>query len=186
MSRRTVRRGEMSTPNADDTRPRRTTMLTAALVLAVAAVLAGFYGVSWAVTAHGDSLSYATQRDEALRVGQQGVINFTTADSRKAQSILDIWERTSTGALHDEVVRDRKTYSDAMTASKSVRTPEVLGAAMTELDDRAGKARMIVVAKLILTPDGQQPTEDRGRYQVELTREAGQWKLSALSPVPVG
>lgn len=172
-----------------ENRPSRTTrspLLLPSIALAVALVAALFFGVSWAVAANGGSAAYGAERDAALQAGTQSIINFNTLDHRDVQHGLDLWERSSTGPLHEDVVRGRQQYADSITQAKTVTKAEVLAAGLTELNERAGKARMIAVVKVTVTPDGQPPTEKRSRYQAELTREGEDWKLSVLGPVAVG
>lgn len=152
----------------------------------VAAAAALFFGVSWALAAGGGAAGYATARDEALQAGTQAVINFNTLDYHDVQRGLDRWAQSSTGPLHEEVVKGRQANAERITQAKTVTNAEVLSAGLTELNERAGKARMIAVVKVTVTPDGQPPTEKRSRYQAELTREGQEWKLSVLGPVPVG
>jgi Mce-associated membrane protein len=178
----------MSTASATGTMPRppRSAVFVTAIVLAVTALTALSSGVWWAVATNSESVSFATERDEALRVGRQAIINFNTLDHHDVQRGLDLWAQSSTGPLHEEVVKGRDANAARIAEGKSTTTAEVLDAAITELDVRAGKARMISVVKVTVTPEGQQPTEKRSRYQAELTREGQEWKLSALGPVSVG
>ena len=178
----------MPTASSTDTAPRRprAVVLAAAVLLAVSAVTATFFGVSWAVAANDESLAYAVERDEALAAGRQAVINFNTLDHRDVQSGLDLWAESSTGPLHEEVVKGREANAKRIEEAKSTTTGEVLDAALTDLNDRAGKAHMIAVVKVTVTKEGQKPVHKRSRYQAELVREGEEWKLSALGPVSVG
>ncbi|MFR9730871.1 nuclear transport factor 2 family protein [Saccharopolyspora sp. MS10] len=161
-------------------------LVISAALLAVALLAAVVTGVSWAIAANGGTAAFAAERDDALQAGTQGIINFNTLDHRDVQGGLDRWEASSTGPLHEDVVRGRQQYVDTITQAKTVTSAEVLSAGLTELNERAGKARMIAVVKVVVTPEGQPPTEKRSRYQAELTRENDQWKLSVLGPVAVG
>ncbi len=138
----------MSTADATDTRPRRsrTALLVASLVLAITAVTAGSYGVAWAVTANSQDVSSAAERDEALWVGRQAIINFNTLDHKDTMRGLDLWAASSTGPLHEEVVKGREANAKRIAEAKASTEAEVLDAAITELDMPAGKARMIAVA----------------------------------------
>jgi len=164
----------------------RLAVLASAISFGVAALAALLFGVSWAFAAGSGEADYAKARDEALEAGTQAVINFNTLDYRDVQHGLDLWANSSTGPLHEEVVKGREANAARITQAKSVTKAEVLSAGLTELNDRAGKARMIAVVKVTVTPEGQPPAEKRSRYQAELTREGEQWKLSVLGPVSVG
>lgn len=156
----------------------------AAVLCVVAVVAAAFYGISWAYAAASGSSSKAAQRDEALRVGRSAVVNFNTLDYREVDKGLDLWAASSTGQLHDEVEKGRQENAKRIKESKTRTEGKVLDAAITNLDEQAGKAHMIAVVKVTVTPEGQQPVEKSVRYQGDLSREGEQWKLSALGPVP--
>lgn len=175
----------MSTTDAGANRS-RTPMLVAAALLVACAATAVFYGVSWATTANAESTRFAVERDAVLQAGRSGIVKFNTLDHRNIGPGLDEWAKTSTGPLHDEVVRGRKN-SEAQIREKRMSTKaNVLDAAVTTLDPRAGKATMIAVVNLTVTPEGQPPVEKRSRYQAELSRVGEEWKLSGLGSVPVG
>lgn len=178
----------MSTASATDTRARKPTgLLVSVVLLVLCAAAALFFGVSWAVAANDESVGFAAQRDDALQSGQLAIINFNTLDYRDVQKGLDRWAQSSTGPLHEEVVKGRDANAAKIAEAKSSTSAKVLDAAMTELDDRAGKARMIAVVEVVVTQEGQpQPAKKQSRYQAELTREGTQWKLSGLGPVAVG
>ncbi|GAB3294557.1 hypothetical protein [Parasphingorhabdus pacifica] len=178
----------MRTASSTDTGSRRprAAVLAAAVLLAVSAVAATFFGVSWAIAATDDSLAYAAEREEVLTAGRQGIVNFNTLDHRNVQKGLDLWAKSSTGPLHDEVVKGREENAKRITEAKSTTKGEVLEAAVSELDMRAGKAKMIAVVKVTVTKEGQQPVDKRSRYQAKLARDGEEWKLSSLGPVSVG
>ncbi len=177
----------MSTTTDTSIRRARPAVIAVCVALVLSAGAALFFGVSWALAAGSQSVTYAQERDQVQRVGSQDVINFNTLDYRKVQQGLDLWVASSTGPLHDEVMQGRQANADKITQAKATTQAEVLDSAVTELDDRAGKARMIAVVRVTVTPDGQPPSVKRSRYQAELTRDGdGQWRLSGLSPVDVG
>ncbi|MEU6127704.1 hypothetical protein ABZ805_00915 [Saccharopolyspora sp. NPDC047091] len=173
-------------PENRPTTRRSRPVLISGIALAVALVAALVTGITWAVAASSGNAAFAAQRDDALQAGTQAIINFNTLDFHDVQPGLDLWERSSTGPLHEDVVRGRQQYADSITQARTVTKAEVLSAGLTELNDHAGKARMIAVVKVTVTPDGQPPTEKRSRYQAELTRDGQDWKLSVLGPVAVG
>jgi Mce-associated membrane protein len=158
-----------------------------ALVLLPVSLLACLLtGTFWALAANGSSVAYAEVRDAALQDGQSAIINFNTLDYQDVDRGLQRWEDNSTGALRDEVRQGRLDYATRIVQAKSTTTARILDAGIVELDDRAGKARMIAVVQVTVTINGQQPTNKQDRYQAELTREGEKWKLSGLGIVPVG
>ncbi|MCP2165864.1 hypothetical protein [Goodfellowiella coeruleoviolacea] len=157
-----------------------------ALLAAVAFVLMAVFGVLWWTTATNDSLRYAQTRDEVLRVGQQGIVNFNTFDFRKPDDAFALWLDSSTGPLHDETATMRDQNKKLFEDTKRTTKAEVLDASVVELDDRAGKAKVMAAVQTVVTPDGGEPYVDRQRLQAELTRTDGGWKLSAIAKIDTG
>ncbi len=161
--------------------------LTIAAVLAlVAAGYAAWAGVSWWSAESDASASFARERDEVLRVGQVGIVNFTTLDYRKVDEDLNRWLDSSTGELRTEIESGRETRGRQIADAKTVTVSRVLDASVTDLDARAGKAHLIAVVETTVTPDGGQSVKKVNRYQTDLTRTDAGWKLSALGPVAAG
>ncbi|ACU40426.1 hypothetical protein [Actinosynnema mirum] len=162
-------------------------VLPVAVVLVVlSAGYALWAGMTWWSASTGDSVAYARERDEVLRVGQVGVVNFTTLDFRKVDEDLDRWLDSSTGDLRREVEEGRQTRREQIEAAKTVTTSRVLDAAVTELDARAGTAALIAVVETTVAPEGGQPVKKINRYRTALTRTDAGWKLAALGPVAAG
>jgi Mce-associated membrane protein len=78
--------------------------------------------------------------------------------------------------------------ADAATVKQSGTSTrgEVTAAAVTELDTRAGTAKLIATVEVHLTPPAGTPTTDRKRFEADLSRTGDGWKLSALTAVPAG
>lgn len=160
-------------------------MLTAAVALLVAAAaVAGWFGVAWARAANDDSLSYSRVRDEVNRVGQAAVVTMNTLDYRKVDQGLKDWETATTGALHNEIVQGKKASKDAIVQAQSVTRATVLSSAVSELDDRAGQASVLVALKVNVTVKGQEPTDKYMRLSGKLQRTQDGWKLYEIGQVP--
>ncbi|MEU6477720.1 nuclear transport factor 2 family protein [Streptomyces sp. NPDC047017] len=158
-----------------------------ALALAlIAGVFAAWTGWGWYAAAHDDSAAYAVQRDAVLSVGEQAVQNLNTLDHRDLDRGLDLWESSTTGDLHDQLVSGRKEFTTQVQAAKTVTTARVLSGAVTELDDRAGRARVLVALRVTVKAATGAGTDKDSRMIGELTRTGGRWKLSALAQAPVG
>jgi Mce-associated membrane protein len=159
--------------------------LTTAVALLVAAIaVAGWYGVSWFRAANDDSLAFSQTRDEVNRVGQQAVVTMNTLDYRKVDQGLADWESATTGDLHDEVVKGKKSSRDAIVQAQSVTKASVLSSAVSELDDRAGQASILVALKVNVTVKGQQPADKFMRLAGKLQRTDDGWKLYEIGQVP--
>ncbi|RMB82050.1 nuclear transport factor 2 family protein [Streptomyces shenzhenensis] len=160
-----------------------------ALALALALIAGGFAvwtGWDWYAAAHDDSAEYAAQRDVALAAGEQAVQNLNTLDHRDVERGLDLWESATTGDLHDQLASGREEFAAQVQTAKTVTTARVLSGAVTELDDRAGRARVLVALRVTVKASDGQRTDKDSRMLGELTRTGGRWKLSALGQAPVG
>ncbi|MFB9838932.1 hypothetical protein [Actinoallomurus acaciae] len=161
-------------------------LLVATVLVVVAAACAGYFGWSWYGAAHDDSLAYSRDRDAVLRAAEQGVQNMNTLDYRKVDQGLASWEASSTGDLHQELVQGRAQFAQQVRTAKTVTTAKILDAAVTELDDRAGKAGAIVAVQITVTPPTGSPVTKQSRMRAQLSRTRSGWKLSALGQAPLG
>ncbi|WUH23639.1 hypothetical protein OG370_11530 [Streptomyces sp. NBC_00448] len=155
-------------------------MLTAALLLC------GLSAWSYADTRGDGALSYGKARDAAQGAGEQGVARLNTVDSAHVDRDLDGWLGVTTGPLHDQLTRTHGSDTATMKAAGTSTNGTVTDAAVTELDTRAGTAKIIVTVQVRLTPKSGTATTDRKRFEANLSRTAGTWKLAALTAVPIG
>ncbi|MFF2731106.1 nuclear transport factor 2 family protein [Streptomyces sp. NPDC058008] len=168
-------------------RTTRNPLLTSAIVLTVAAAgAAGWGGWSRYDAAHDDSAAYAEARDDALAAGEQAVQNMNTLDHAQLEKGLDSWEASTTGDLHRQLVDGRDSFVEQIEAARTVSTAKVLSGAVTELDDRAGKAGVMVALRVTVTAPEGKPAVKESRMLGQLTRTSEGWKLSALGQAPVG
>lgn len=160
--------------------------LPALALTLVAGGFAAWAGQDWYGAAHDERAAYAAQRDAALTAGEQAVQNLNTLDHRELKTGLDLWESSTTGELHEQLASGRQEFTDQVKEAKTVSTARVLSGAVTELDDRAGRARVLVALRVtVKAADGATSDKD-SRMLGELTRTDGTWKLSALGQAPVG
>ncbi|MFD5965699.1 nuclear transport factor 2 family protein [Streptomyces sp. NPDC060311] len=160
-----------------------------ALALALTLLAGGFAawaGQDWYRAAHDERAAYAAQRDAALSAGEQAVQNLNTLDHRTLERGLDLWESSTTGELHEQLASGRDEFAAQVKAAKTVSTARVLSGAVTELDDRAGRARVLVALRVTVEAADGAKTDKDSRMLGELTRTDGRWKLSALGQAPVG
>ena len=182
---------EPETPEAEPEKerrrlPRDPVLLVAVALTVVAAACAGYFGRSWYAAAHDDSLAYSRDRDAVLRAAEQGVQNMNTLDYRKVDQGLASWEDSSTGDLRQELVQGRAQFAAQVRQAQTVTTAKILDGAVTELDDRVGKAGVIVAVQITVTPSSGTPTTKQSRMRAQLTRTPSGWKLSALGQAPLG
>ena len=159
--------------------------LRRALVIAVvlAALAAAVFGALWVLAATSGSLALARDRDAVLVDARQAAINLNTLDYRNAAAGLDLWQQSSTGEVLTEFEQNRDQYAKLVQESRRATVATVPAAAVTELDEHAGVARVLVAVDVTVTPDGQAPVVTRQRLQVEMTRTPSGWKVSRLNPV---
>lgn len=149
----------------------------------VAAVLAIVFGALWLIALNSDSVTIASDRDAVLRDARQAVLNLNTLDYHNAQAGLDLWVQSSTGSVRDEFAKNRDAYAQLVTQQKRTTTATISDAAVGELDDRSGTARVLLGVDVTVTPEGRQPTVTRQRIEAEMTRTDDGWKISALDPL---
>ena len=179
-----LRSDGLDAPEPAERRSSRITPRRALTVLvAVAAVAAVVLGTLWVLALNSSSLALARDRDAALVAAQQAAVALNTLNYTDVDAGLNQWEQVSTGSVLDEFRQNRAEYAKAVGDSKRATVATVPSAAVSELDERAGIARVLVGVDVTVTPEGQQPTLTRQRLQLEMTRTDAGWKVSKLSPV---
>ncbi|MFI1780708.1 nuclear transport factor 2 family protein [Streptomyces rubiginosohelvolus] len=182
-------RRRTTTVNTETSRTtgKRSPVLLAALALVVcAAGAAGWGGWQRYEASHDDAASFAQARDDALAAGEQAVQNMNTLDHKALEQGLDSWEQSTTGDLNRQLVDGRDDFARQITEAQTVSTAKVLSGAVTELDQRAGRAGVMVALRVTVTAPEGEPAVKESRLLGTLTRTAGGWKLSALGQAPVG
>lgn len=164
---------------------RRNGVFVASVACGVSLLLCAGAGAAWAWSANADSVQRAVVRDEALQAGRSAVVNFNSLDHEDVQGGLDRWERSSAGPLREEVSNGRDEYAEQIEQQRITTSAKVLDAGLAELDEEAGKARMLTVVQVTARAQDEDPAVQRNRYEAELTRAEGTWKLSGISEVPV-
>ncbi|WP_373298580.1 hypothetical protein [Streptomyces melanogenes] len=169
-------------------RARRRPSRTAAtgLAAALACAFAVWTGGSWYAVARDERAAFARTRDEVLQAGEQGVQNMNTLDHGDLAHGLDLWEESATGDLLKELKDSRKQFERQVESAGTTTTAKVLSGAVTELDERAGRARVMVAIRItVVAADRKSNTKD-SRMLGELSRTPAGWKLSRLGQAPVG
>lgn len=164
---------------------RRWPVLAASALLAVSVLAAGGFGISWALAANDSSVELAATRDRVLSAGRQAVINYNSIDHRQAQQDMDQALDGTTGPLRDVLEGSRDQRIKRITENKVVMRAEVLDSALTELNTREGKARMIASYKITKEPADGKPSTSRWRVRAELTRTGQGWKMSRMTPTSI-
>jgi Mce-associated membrane protein len=170
---------------------RETTKRRVPLAAAALAALAfcGYAGHDYWHSHHGGDASFATTRDAALADGTRDIAGLSSMDGSDTAHIdagLAAWLSASTGALHDELSRDAGQNRAALDKAGTTVRSTVTDAALTELDTRAGTAKLIATVQVVSTPRGGAPTTDRKRFEAGLAHTSAGWKLTALTAVAAG
>jgi Mce-associated membrane protein len=165
---------------------RRWPLRIALVVLGLAVGFAGFAGWSYLHTRNDDRLAFAADRDSVLRTGRTQVAELTTLDSHDVDGALRRWLSITTGPLHDQVSATSEATKTTLRSAGTVATGTILDAAVSELDQRAGTAKLLVSVEITTAKPGQPDAAKRNRFVVGLSRDQGDWKLSALDQVPLG
>lgn len=165
---------------------RRPQLAAAVALVAAAAVAAVWAGCSWYGAAHDDDTAFARTRDTVLASGEQAVQNMNTLDHADLGHGLDVWEASTTGDLHTQLVQGRADFEKQVEQAQTVSTAKVLSGAVTELDTRTGKASVMVALQITVQAPKSKPSVKESRLLGELTRTSAGWKLSELGQAPMG
>jgi Mce-associated membrane protein len=160
--------------------------LASVVLAASAAVFAGWSGYSWYSASHSSAVTYGMARDEALTTGRTLVAELNTLDYHDVDGGLGKWLSASTGPLHDQLARTDETTKKTLAANATVATGRVVDAALSELDEHAGTAKMLASVEITMAKQGTAPAVKRNRFAAALSRTPDGWKLSALDQLPVG
>ncbi|GAA0628067.1 hypothetical protein [Streptomyces crystallinus] len=163
---------------------RRRLVLVLGLVLALA--LCGVSGWSYVRARGDDGLAYARSRDAALADGRRHVARLNSLDAGHVDADLAAWLDATTGPLGDELRATRAKSARVLKEQGTTTRAEVTDAAVTELDERSGTARLIATVRVEARPRTGAPATDRKRFEAGLTRIGGRWKLTSLTAVAAG
>ncbi|MCT2592405.1 hypothetical protein LHJ74_21275 [Streptomyces sp. N2-109] len=154
------------------------------LVLVVSTLFCAFS--LWAyVRADGDGdLSYARARDDALGAARTHVARLSSMDGTHVAEGLRKWRESATGPLRDELERTRGKSAEVLKEEGTTTRGTVTDAAVTQLDERAGTAKVIAMVRVAVEPRRGEATTDRKRFEAGLARTADGWRLTSLQAVP--
>lgn len=155
-----------------------------ALVL-LAGLFCGWSGWSYWQARSDDALSFGRTRDEVLRTGGPEIAALNSIDGTRIDAGLRRWLEASTGPLRDELSRTQAASGQRLRGAGTSARATVLNAAVTELDARAGSARLIASVQIALTRPGGAVTTERRRYEAVLARTGDGWKIRSLTAIPV-
>ncbi|MEO7061753.1 MAG: hypothetical protein ABI083_18705 [Lapillicoccus sp.] len=163
---------------------RRSTRYAAVLALLSVAVLTVAV-VQWRGAETDPGLAYAALRDRVTVQGRQDIVVMNSLDTTQVDAGLAAWLSVTTGTLHDQLGQVSATDKTSLASAGAKTTGKVVDAVLTELDDRAGTARMIASVELDVVDKAGKASVKRNRFSADLTLDGSQWKLSQLQQVAV-
>ncbi|MBN9108808.1 MAG: hypothetical protein J0I34_08480 [Pseudonocardia sp.] len=152
------------------------------IAVAVGAVLVLVTGVLWIVAATSGSTRLADDRDAALVAARQAATTVTSVDKNDADATLARWESVAADAQLDEFRTSHDQYAQMIGQFPASAHGTVTDAAVGELDERAGTARVIVGMDVALDDGGKTPPT-RQRLQMQMKRTDDGWKVVKIAPV---
>ncbi|MDL4818447.1 nuclear transport factor 2 family protein [Actinomadura opuntiae] len=173
-------------PETDALQGADTVRRTAACLAVLAALFAAWAGWTWYSAAHNGAYAYSRTRDDVLQSAEQGVQNLNTLDYRAVDAGIRTWLDSTTGDLHQQIAQGRAAFTDQVRKARTVTTARILDAAVSELDERSGKASVLVAVETTVTPPGGAPVTKQNRLAGRLARTADGWRLSDLGQAPTG
>jgi Mce-associated membrane protein len=159
---------------------------TAACLAVLAALFAAWAGWDWYAAAHDGAYGYSRARDDVLQSAEQGVQNLNTLDYRDVDAGLKTWLDSTTGDLHQQISQGRTGFAGQVHKTRTITTARILDAAVSELDERSGKASVLVAVETTVTPPDGTPVTKQNRLEGRLARTRAGWKLSDLGQAPMG
>ncbi|MFC7217715.1 hypothetical protein ACFQLX_05940 [Streptomyces polyrhachis] len=162
-------------------------LLTAALVLfALALAAAVWTGGSWYAAAQDSDAGFTRSRDDAVAAARHGVRTLNTLDHRRVDEGLAAWEAATTGELKKQLTGGKEQFKKQVATARTTTAAKVLSVALTELNEREGRAKAMVSVRITVTAAKGAPQSKQSRMLGELTRTPQGWKLSELAQAPVG
>ncbi|MDT3397036.1 hypothetical protein RKE29_10330 [Streptomyces sp. B1866] len=156
-------------------------------VAAVAiALLTAYSGWAYGSARDDGDRTYAETRDAVLDAGRDQIARLNSIDGDNVEEGLRGWLDASTGPLHDQLLRTKDKDGTTLQKLGSTARGTVTDAAVTQLDTRAGTAKVIATLKVEITPRTGAPATDRKRFEAGLARTGGDWKLTSLNAIAVG
>ena len=127
----------------------------------------------------------ARDRDAAVDVASQVLINAYSFDYRDVDSALDTLREASTGEFLDQQQQWSTEVKDRVVEQKAVTSATIGNAAVEEFDDDAGTAKVLFVFTARSERAELPPVTGRQAAVVHVTRIDDSWKVSQIVPVGV-
>lgn len=157
-------------------RPTPVPVAVALAVLAVALVAASTYFVIATRRTGADE----DRRQDVLAAARQQAVNLTSQDYTSIDADLDRMVHGTTGALADDLGKQRSRYRDTFTKNKLKAQGSATDAALVTIRDRVATALVAVDQVVRSDVKDKQPQTRHYRLELDMTQVDGRWLASGL------
>ncbi|MEV4317644.1 hypothetical protein [Actinocrispum sp. NPDC049592] len=165
----------------------RPALIVSIVLLVIAGVFAGIFGVMWA-TASGPDADVARAREEVASTGAAAVATLTSLNYQNVDAVYQGFLDVSTGAVHDDYVKNQEDFKKRIRDSKVVTTSSVRETAVQDVNLQKKEATILVVVDTKVTETGAQNPDPnpvkRLRIEAALDQTDDGWKVKGLRQVP--
>lgn len=160
---------------------RLTTVVVALAVLALLAGLPAFREWQRAEAVEADAERYA----DVQRAANRTALALLNVDHRKPEETIEKVEAVSTADFAEEFASASDGLVELTAEARSVMTADVVWTGVVQLDDDAATAIVTTEGEVSNAQTGDKPAARNFRLKLDLVREGGAWKTSALDFVEV-
>lgn len=147
--------------------------VVAALVIAVAAVVLGWQGITW-----WDHKLADDRRDDAVAVAESQVRDLTTMAPDIVDDKLEAMGKRLDGDFKRQFEGFSSTFADAVSKDKIESSGQIVGAAVADYDEDS--ATVIIASSAQVGQGAQQSVERYWRFQVKLARTDDEWLITQM------
>lgn len=155
------------------------------VALSVVVLVAGLVVLTVAGVRYAQDREVASERDTVSDVASQVIINAFSFDHESVDESLEHLAEVSTGDFLAEQGQWAEDVRTRVVEQSAVTTATVSHTAVSSLDADAGEAGVLVVFTAHSEREGQEPITGRQAMRVDMVREDGDWKASAVNQVGV-
>ncbi|WP_240686888.1 hypothetical protein [Amycolatopsis suaedae] len=172
---------------AEDRDPARTPKLVflGSMALAVAAVVvAGIFGVQWALASGDDNAALARSRDDVARAATTAVKAFTEFDHADLGAYFARQREIAAPQMIEQINKSEETYRKAITEAKTSVVTTVQDVAVEELDNHKGEASVLAAISTEVSKGADKGVKSL-RLELTMSRVGEDWKLTGIGNVPI-
>ncbi len=149
--------------------------------LAVALVVALWFGGGWVRAAFFTDGPRADARDSALDAARQAALNMTSMNLDDVPGSLALARSSMTGPILESATKNQQ-QSEQMAAHAAVGMKStVLGAALTSLNSERDKATALVVLQVTESKPDKSVSDYRYTWSLDMTKDGDVWKAEQVA-----